>query len=50
MKIYRIISKSRILTDICVIRLKIKIKNNFSDIVSNIFVVRKSCNNIKMFV
>ena len=39
MKISHIMSVSKILTDLCVIRQKIRIKNTFSDIVYNVLAV-----------
>ena len=47
MKISRIMSISKILTDSCAIRQKIRIKNTFADIGYNVLVVRKSYKNIK---
>ena len=42
MKINRIMSLWKILTDLFVIRQKSRIKNTFADIVYNVFVVKKS--------
>ena len=39
MKISHIMSVSKILTDLCVIRQKIRIKNTFADIVYNVLAV-----------
>ena len=39
MKISHIMSVSKVLTDLCVIRQKIRIKNTFSDIVYNVLAV-----------
>ena len=50
MKISRIMSISKILTDSCAIRQKIRIKNTFADIGYNVLVVKKSYKNIKKFV
>ena len=40
MKISSIMSISKVLTDLCVIRQKIKIKNTFADVVYNVLVVK----------
>ena len=40
MKISSIISISKVLTNLCVIRQKIKIKNTFADVVYNVLVVK----------
>ena len=40
----------KVLTDLCVIRQKLKIKNTSSDIVYNVLVVKKSWENMKSFV
>ena len=42
MKISHTMFISKILTDLCAIRLKIRIKNTFSNIVYNLLVVKKS--------
>ena len=42
MKISRIMSILKILTDLYVIRQKIRVKNTFVDIVYNVLVVKKS--------
>ena len=47
MKVSRIMSISRILTDLCATRQKTRIKNTFADIVYNALVMKKSCKNIK---
>ena len=47
MKISYFLSISKILTDLCAIRQKIRIKNTFEDILYNFLVVKKSCKNIK---
>ena len=43
MKISHIMCKSNILTDICVTRQTIRIKNTFAIVVYNVLVVKKSC-------
>ena len=40
MKISSIMSISKVLTNLCVIRQKIKIKNTFADVVYNVLVVK----------
>ena len=50
MKISHIMSISKILTDLCSIRQKIKIKNTFADIVYNVLAVEKFCKNIRKLV
>ena len=42
MKISHIMSISKILTNSCAIRPRIKMKNTFTDIVYNVLVVKKS--------
>ena len=42
MKISRIMSVSKILINLCAIRQKIRTKDNFSDIVYNFLVVKKT--------
>ena len=50
MKIGCIMSTSKILTGLCAIEQKIKIKNTFADIVYNVTAVKNSCKDIKKFV
>ena len=50
MKMRRIMSISKILVDLCVIRQKIRIKNNFADVAYNALEVKTSYKNIKRFV
>ena len=50
MKISRVMSRSKILTDLCAIRQKNKNKKKIADNAYNILVVKKSLQSIKKFV
>ena len=47
MRISHIICILKILTDLCVIRQKIIIKNTFANVVYNVIVVKRSCKKIR---